>query len=171
MDETHLWSEINSHTSRPNAQNTSLTRIFEYFNRHMHELNALNVGNILTVERVNRRLADYIQEINRTQKGAERWLTENKYELAQQHCEDIIQRIPHEISQIFDITKNRDFLNYIRDSSDFCYTSGRIVSPGVEDLGLYNVVMDFYTTIAVALIKGYITSQMAYMVLAVKTTR
>lgn len=168
LDEERLWNDINAQSNRPNAQNLTLTKLFEYFSRHLDQL---NTGNIQTVDMINQRLAEYIREINHTQQGATRWLNEHKYELAHQHCEDIIQRIPSEINQIFDVTKSAMFLTYIRENSDFCQTNKRIVSPGVEELHLQNVVMDFYSTIAEALIKGYMTSQMAYMLLAVKGTR
>lgn len=168
LEEERLWNDINGQTNRPNTQNATLSKLFDYFSRHLDQL---NTGNVQIVNTVNRQLGEYINEINQTQKSATRWLFERKYEQAQSRCEEIITQIPPEISKIFDVTKNRDFLNYIRDNSDFCQTTKRIVSPGVEELNLQNVVMDFYTTVAEALIKGYMTAQMAYMVLAVKATR
>lgn len=166
-DEEQLWSDINSSTSAQSS-NASLAKILGYFSGNLH---VLGVGSVDAVRMINEELAAYIDEIKRTQHIETRWLDEKLYDDAQQHCENIISTIPGEISQIFDVTKSPPFMAYLRENSDFCQTNKRIVSPGVEDLQLQNVVMDFYVTVAEALVKGYMTSQMAYMVQGVKGTR
>lgn len=166
-EEDHLWSDISSSTS-PLAANATFNKLINYFDGY---LNQMDMGSIEPVRTINKELAGYIEQMKKTQHETTRWLTEKKYLEAQQNCDNIIQTIPHEISQIFDVTKSPPFLTYIRDNSDFCQTNKRIVAPGVEDLSLQNVVLDFYTTVAESLVKGYMTSQMAYMILGIKTTR
>lgn len=163
-DEEHLWSDINSSTSGQ-ASNATLAKIYAYFDGNLH---VLGVGSVEAVRMINEDLATYIDEIRRTQQTETRWLDEKIYDEALQHCENILQTIPSQISQIFEITKSPPFMAYLRENSDFCQTNRRIVSPGVEDLHLQNVVMDFYSTVAEALVKGYMTSQMAYMVQGAK---
>lgn len=166
-EEERFWSDINASTNQQSA-NASLSKLYTYFDRH---LNQQNLGSIESVRTINRNLAEKIDEIKRTQYTSTRWLADKKYQEAQHSCDSILSTIPSEISQIFDITKSPPFLAYIRENSDFCQTTKRFVAPGVEDLNLQNVVMDFYTTVAEALVKGYMTSQMAYMVQGVKSTR
>lgn len=166
-DEEAFWSDINASTSAQ-ASNATLTKLFAYFDS---SLSVLGVGSVDAVRMINEELAGYIDEINRKQHSETRWLAEKNYDHAQQHCETISETIPSEMSQVFDITKSPPFMAYLRENSDFCQTNKRIVSPGVEDLHLQNVVMDFYVTVVEALVKGYMTSQMAYMVQGVKGTR
>lgn len=166
-EEDRLWSDINSPTS-PQAANTTLAKLLSYFDGH---LNQLDMGSIEPVRTINEHLADIIQQMKRAQYESIRWLTEKNFKEAEQNCLNIIQTIPHEISQIFDVAKSPPFLAYIRENSDFCQTNKRIVAPGVEDLSLQNVVLDFYATVAESLVKGYMTSQMAYMVLGIKSSR
>lgn len=166
-EEDRLWSDINSSIS-PQAVNATFNKLIIYFDGY---LNQKDVGMIEPVRTMNEELAEYIEQMKKTQHEKTRWLTEKKYLEAQQNCDNIIQTIPHEISQIFDVTKSPQFLTYIRDNSDFCQTNKRIVAPGVEDLSLQNVVLDFYTTVAESLVKGYMTSQMAYIILGIKTSR
>lgn len=166
-EEDRLWSDINSPTS-PQAANTTLAKLLSYFDGH---LNQLDMGGIEPVRTINEHLADIIQQMKRAQYESIRWLTEKNFKEAEQNCLNIIQTIPHAISQIFDVAKSPPFLAYIRENSDFCQTNKRIVAPGVEDLSLQNVVLDFYATVAESLVKGYMTSQMAYMVLGIKSSR
>lgn len=166
-DEEQLWSDINSSTSAQ-ASNATLAKILAYFDGNLH---VLGVGSVEAVRIINEELAAYIDAIRHTQQTQTRWLDEKDYDEALQHCENIISTIPGEISQIFDVTKSPPFMAYLRENSDFCQTNKRIVSPGYEDLHLQNVVLDFYFTVAEALVKGYMTSQMAYMVEGAKGTR
>lgn len=167
-DEKRLWDDINSQTNLTQTQNTTLLKIFDYFDRN---LNLLAIGHIEVVDTINTKLSQHVREINKTQQNAALWLKEHKYANAYTECEDIIQRIPHEIAEIFDMTKTRMFLSYIRENSDFCQTHRQVATTAADGLSLQNIVMDFYTTVAEALIKGYMSTQMAYMVLAVKGAR
>lgn len=167
-DEANLWSKIYAPTDRQQSQNVTLTEILDYFQRN---LNASNVANLDLVRTINFQLAEHIRYVNDTQQGAIQLLNERKNSISEQYCEDIIKRLPNEISQIFEITKSSAFLNYVRENSDFCQTNSRIVSPGGEILNLQNVVMDFYTAVPESLIKGYMTVQMAYLVMAIKTSK
>lgn len=167
-DEMRLWNDIMAQSNRTNAQNATLSKIFDYFDR---SLTQLTVGRIEIVEAVNNKLAEHIRVINETQQDAARWLTTHNYADAYERCENIIQRIPSEISEIFEMTKMREFLTYIRENSDYCQTYRETQTNSVEELSLQNTVMDFYTTVAEALIKGYMSSQLAYMVLGIKSNR
>lgn len=166
-EEERFWSDINSSTSQQSA-NATLSKLYTYFDGHLHQP---DMGSVEAVRTINHQLADIIDGIKRTQYESTKWLAEKRYQDASQSCDHILSTIPNEISQIYDITKSPPFLAYIRDNSDFCQTNKRIVAPGVEDLHLQNVVMDFYTTVAEALIKGYMTSQMAYMIQGIKSSR
>lgn len=163
-EEDRFWSRIHSSTNQQSS-NKTLLDIFYYFEGH---LNQTGVGNIDSVHKINAQLAEYISAIKRMLQTTTRWLMDKQYQDAQQNCENIIQTIPAEITQIFDVTKRPQFLAYIRDNSDFCQTTKRVVAAGVEDLNLQNVVDEFYITVAENLVKGYMTSQMAYMVQGIK---
>lgn len=164
-EETY-WDTIQSATNSQTL-NTTLIKLLDDFDS---KLRILSVGSVDAVRVINDQLAAYIDEMKRTQYSETRWLEEKRYDNIQHHCEIITSLIPNGINQIFEITKSPTFMTYLRDNSDFCQTSKRIVSPGVEDLQLQNVVMDFYATVAGTLVKGYMTSQMAYMVQKVKGT-
>lgn len=165
--EEQLWSDINSSTSAQ-ATNATLVKLFDYFDRHLGQLSIESIGKIEAVQSINQQLADHVNEIKRKQTNVARWLIDKNYREFHQNCDDIISSIPNQISHIFDITKSPPFLTYIRENSDLCQTNQRYVAPGVEDLQLQNVVMDFYATVAESLVKGYMTSQMAHMVLGIK---
>lgn len=163
--EVMFWDEINA-TTNPQALNTTLTAILNYFDTNFK---ILTVGNSSALRMINAQLAGYIDSIKRTQHTETRWLEEKRYDdNILHHCEIITSAIPAGIDQIFEITKSPTFMTYLRENSDFCQTNKRIVSPGVEDLQLQNVVMDFYVTVAETLVKGYMTSQMAHMVQTIK---
>lgn len=168
-NEEQFWEDINT---SPNSQalNETLVKLLDYFDSSFrHELSILSVGNVDAVRMINDQLAGYIDEINRTQYSETRWLEQKQYDDdIQQHCTAIVSTIPRGINRIFDVTKSQTFLTYLRENSDFCQTNKRIVSPGVEDFQLQNVVMDFYVAVVETLVKGYMTSQMAYMVQKVK---
>lgn len=166
-EEDRFWSDINSSTTQQSA-NATLSKLYTYFDGHLHQP---DMGSVDAVRTINQELAGIIDEIKRTQQQSTQWLTDKRYQDALQSCDNILSAIPNEISQIFDITKSPPFLQYIRDNSDFCQTNKRIVTPGVEELHLQNVVMDFYTTVAETLVKGYMTSQMAYMIQGIKSSR
>lgn len=164
--EERLWDDIQV-ASNPQALNATLSRILDEIN---FDLNILRVGSIDAVRVINDDLAAHIDEVKRLQHSETRWLEEKRYDDIQHHCDIIISTIPNEINQIFEIAKSPAFMAYLRENSDFCQTNKRIVSPGVEDLQLQNVVMDFYTTVIETLGKGYITSQLAYMAQRAKST-
>lgn len=155
-----FWSRIQE-AANPQDMNMTLTTILDDLDA---ELRILSVGKVDAVRLINEELAAHIDEIKRLQHSETRWLEERRYDDYQRHCSIITSTIPNEIYKIFEITKNPSFLAYLRDNSDFCHTNKRIVSPGVEDLQLHNVVMDFYSTVVETLAKGYITSQMAFLV-------
>lgn len=167
-DEQSLWSKIHAPSNPLNSQNATLNEILDYFQRTINET---NIANIDFVRTVNYDLAQHIEAINNTHREVTQRLNEDKSLITQQFCEDIVRLTRNELSQIFDITKTATFLNYLRENSDFCQTRGRIVSPGGESLSLQNVIMDFYTAVPEALIKGYMSVQMAYMVLAIKNPK
>lgn len=165
-EEERFWNDINSSTNQQSA-NATQSKLYTYFDGHLHQP---DMGNVDAIPTINHELAEIIDEIKRTQKQSTEWLADKRYQDALQSCDNILSTIPNEISQIFDITKSPPFLAYIRENSDFCQTNKRIVAPGVEDLHLQNVVMDFYTTVAETLVKGYMTSQMAYMIQGIKSS-
>lgn len=164
--EEGFWDNIQASTNSQ-AINTTLTELLDYFDLN---LKLFNVGGVDAVRMINDQLAAYIDEIKRTQYSETRWLEEKRYDDIQRHCEIITSTIPNGINQIFDITKSPTFMTYLRDNSDFCQTNKRIVTPGVENLQLQNVVTDFYSTVVGTLVKGYMTAQMAYMVQRAKGT-
>lgn len=163
-NEEDLWRKIQDN---PQDLDGTLTRLLDDFHT---DLSKLGVGSVDAVRMINDQLAAYIDEIKRTLDSETGWLEERRYDDIQHHCEIITSTIPNEINQIFELTKSPTFMSYLRDNSDFCQTNKRIVSPGVEDLQLQNVVMDFYATVVNTLVKGYMTSQMAYMVQKAKGT-
>lgn len=165
-EERH-WSEISSSTN-PKTANATLHRLYVFFGEYLNET---DIGRIEAVRSVNHELADKIDQIKRTQRESISWLNEKQYHDAKQKSDNILQSIPNLISQVFDITKNPGFLNYIRDNTDFCQTNSRIVSSGVEKLNLQNVVQIFFTTIAETLTKAYMATQMAYMLNGAKAQR
>lgn len=166
-EEERFWSDINSSTNRQTA-NATLDRLYTYFDSN---LNQPDMGSVDAVRTINEEFAEQIDKIKQHQRSATRWLTDKKYEEAQQNCDNILNTIPNELSEVFEFSKRPEFLTYIRENSDFCQTNKRFVTPGVEDLNLQNVVMDFYITVAEALTKGYMTIQMAYMVQGAKSQR
>lgn len=163
LDESRLWDLIQSHanTTETNAREKSLTEITNFFTAQMK----FNYGKIDTVQPFNWHLAQYIEQLNRTQVTASRYLLEEKDEL-RRFAEKAPLTIQQIIGQIFDETKRLPFLAYIRESSDYCHSSNRN-----SHLEAYNMVTDFYTTIVEALLKGYMVSQMSYMILAVNGPR
>lgn len=164
-EEERFWSDINASTNRQ-AANATLDRLYTYFDNN---LNQPDMGSVEAVRAMNQEFADLIDKIKQHQRGSTKWLAEKRYDEAQQNCENILNTIPNELSEVFDFSKNPDFLAHIRENSDFCQTNKRFVTPGVEDLNLQNVVMDFYITVAETLTKGYMTTQMAYMIQGAKS--
>lgn len=165
QNEQTKWDLIHG-SSNPQAMNATLAEILRDFES---DLSTLRVGSIDAVRMINEELASHIDEVKRLQHSETRWLEERHYDDILRHCEIIISTIPNELNQIFEIAKTPAFMAYLRENSDFCQTNKRIVSPGVEDLQLQNVVMDFYTTVVETLVKGYITSQLGFMVQRAKT--
>lgn len=153
--------------TNPQAKDATLSRILDDIRS---DLITLRAGNIDAVRTINEELASHVGEVKRLQHTETRWLDEKHDDDMERHCEIIISTIPNQINQIFEIVKTPKFMAYLRENSDFCQTNKHIVSPGVEDLQLQNVVMDFYTTVVETLAKGYITSQLAYMVQLAKGT-
>lgn len=170
-DEKRLWHDILTQTNRTGAQNATLAKTVEYFEP---ALNRLNNGRIAVVEMVSTKLADHIRAIDRTQASTLQWLTDRRYDAAYEQCEEVTQSIPAEVAGIFEMTKSQVFLAHIRENSDFCQASRPTPDADAaadEQSSLQNTVMDFYTTVAEALIKGYMNTQLAYMVLAIKSDR
>lgn len=158
-DELRLWDSIHSHanTTIHNARNLSLTEVYNFFST---ELN-LNYGNADVVRPFSWHLAHYIEQLNRTQRMASQYLLERNDEL-RSWAENQPQNIQQIIGQIFDETKRLTFLDYIRESSDYCHPSKRNSHRDV-----YNMVTEFYATVVEALLKGYMVSQMSYMILGI----
>lgn len=163
IDELRLWDSINSHanTSQTNARNVSLTEVYNFFNL---ELN-LNYGKADVVRPFNWHLAHYIEQVNRTQKTASLYLTQHNEEL-RAFAEKQPQNLQEVLGQIFDETKKLSFLDFIRESSDYCHPSKRNSHRDV-----YNMVTEFYSTVVEALLKGYMVSQMSYMILGINGPR
>lgn len=164
-EEERFWSDINSSTNRQKA-NETLERLYTYFDGN---LNQPDMGSVEAVRTINEEFAEQIERLKKDEQSATRWLAEKKYDEAQQKCERILETIPTELSDVFEFSKRPEFLAYIRENSDFCQTNKRFVTPGVEDLNLQNVVMDFYITVAETLTKGYMTTQMAYLIQGAKS--
>lgn len=165
-DEEKLWNTIHSQSNPQKSQNETLNEVLAYFRMNFNET---YMANIDLVRRIHYGLAQYSENIEKTYVEAIQRLNESM--ITQSFCEDVVRHTRNELSEIFDITKSATFLNYLRDNSDFCQTHGRIVSPGGERLNLQNVIMDFYTAVPEALIKGYKAVQMCYMFLAVKNPK
>lgn len=163
IDELRLWDSINSHanTTQNNARNVSLTEVYNFFNS---ELN-LNYGKADVVRPFNWHLAHYIEQVNRTQKTASLYLTQHNEEL-RAFAEKQPLNLQQVIGQIFDETKKLSFLDFIRESSDYCHPSKRNSHRDV-----YNMVTEFYSTVVEALLKGYMVSQMSYMILGINGPR
>lgn len=164
-EEERFWSDINASTNRQ-AANATLDRLYTYFDSN---LNQPDMGSVEAVRAMNQEFSDLIDKIKQHQRDSTKWLSEKRYDEAQQNCDNILNTIPNELSEVFDFSKNPEFLAHIRENSDFCQTNKRFVTPGVEDLNLQNVVMDFYITVAETLTKGYMTTQMAYMIQGAKS--
>lgn len=164
-EEERFWSDINSSTNRQKA-NETIERLYTYFDGN---LNQPDMGSVEAVRTINQEFAEQIEQLKKDEQDATRWLAEKKYDEAQQKCEKILESIPNELSDVFEFSKRPEFLAYIRENSDFCQTNKRFVTPGVEDLNLQNVVMDFYITVAETLTKGYMTTQMAYLIQGAKS--
>lgn len=164
-DEERFWSDINASTNRQ-AANATLDRLYTYFDNN---LNQPEMGSVEAVRAMNQEFSDLIEKIKQHQRDSTKWLSEKRYDEAQQNCDNILNTIPNELSDVFDFSKNPEFLAHIRENSDFCQTKKRFVTTGVEDLNLQNVVMDFYITVAETLTKGYMTTQMAYMIQGAKS--
>lgn len=168
-DEKRLWQDILTQTNRTSAKNATLTKTFEYFE---HALNGLNNGRIGVVEMVSTKLADHIRAIDHIQASTLEWIAARKLDVPYEQCEEVTQRIPGEIGEIFEMTKSQVFLAHLRENSDFCQTSRPAPNATTdEQSSLQNTVMDFYTTVAEALIKGYMNTQFAYMMLATRSDR
>lgn len=166
QSEESKWDAIHG-APNPQALNATLAEILEDIRS---DLSSLRVDSVDAVRMINEELAWHIDEVKRLQHSETRWLEEGQYDDIQRHCEIIASTIPNELNQIFEIAKTPAFMTYLRENSDFCQTNKRIVSPGVEDLQLQNVVLDFYTTVVETLAKGYITSQLAYMAQRAKSS-
>ncbi|XP_055324712.1 uncharacterized protein LOC129579091 isoform X2 [Sitodiplosis mosellana] len=164
-EEERFWSDINSSTNRQTA-NATLERLYTYFDGN---LNQPDMGSVEAVRTINQEFAEQIDKMKQHQRGTTKWLSEKRYEEAQQNCDNILSTIPNELSEVFEFSKRPEFLAYIRENSDFCQTNKRFVTPGVEDLNLQNVVTDFYLTVAETLTKGYMTTQMAHMISGAKS--
>lgn len=165
-DEEHLWNTIHSPSNPQQSQNGTLHEVIKFFQTNFNEP---YVANIDFVRTVNYELAQHSENIEKTYEEANQRLNESI--ITQEFCEDVVIHTRNELSQIFEITKSATFINYLRKNSDFCQTHGRIVSPGGEILSLQNVIMDFYTAVPEALLKGYKAVQMCYMFLAVKNPK
>lgn len=159
IDELRLWDSIHSHanTTQGNALDLSLAEVYNFYNT---ELN-LNYGRVDVVRPFDWHLAHYIEQVNRTQKTASLYLQQRKEEL-RPFAERQPQSIQQIIGQIFDETKKMTFLDFIRHSSDYCHPSKRNSHRDV-----YNMVTEFYSTVVEALLKGYMVSQMSYMILGI----
>lgn len=163
IDELRLWDSIHSHanTSQTNARVLSLAEVENFFST---ELN-LNYGKVDVVRPVNWHLAHYIEKVNHTQRTASLYLLQRNDEL-RSFAERQPAQIQQIIGQIFDETKKVSFLDYIRHSSDYCHPSKRNSHRDV-----FNMVTDFYSTVIEALLKGYMVSQMSYMILGINGPR
>lgn len=154
--EKGLWDSIHSHanTTDTYARDVSLMEVYNFFGK---ELN-VNYGKADVVRPFNWHLARHIEEVNRTHRIASFHLQQRKDELLE-FAEQQPQHIQQIIAQIFDETKKLSFLNFIRQSSDYCHLSKRNSHRDV-----YNMVTEFYSTVVEALLKGYMVSQMSYMI-------
>lgn len=155
VDEARLWDSINSHSN--NSREKALEDIYSFFKVEL----SYSYGKIETVREFSPRLLQLVEEANSTRRAA-------TYNLAYAHgamrefAERMVNRLPRLISQTFDETKQRSFLEYIRQKSDYCQ------SIRVRDHShLHNVIADFYTTIVEAVSRAYMVTQMSYMLLAI----
>lgn len=164
-EEQRFWSDISASTNQKTV-NATIDKLFAYFDTN---LNLADVGSVSVVQNINPELAEKIEYIKRTQRQSTKWLAEKKHQDALPNCDNILQTIPNALSDVFDLTRKPEFLSYLRENSDFCQTNKRFVTAGVEDLNLQNVVMDFYIAVAETLTKGYMASQMAYLLQGAKS--
>lgn len=163
IDELRLWDSIHSHanTTQANARDLSLAEVENFFNTELK----LNYGKVDVVRPFNWHLAHYIEQVNRTQRTASLYLLQRNDEL-RSFAERQPAPIQQIIGQIFDETKKVSFLDFIRHNSDYCHPSKRNSHRDV-----YNMVTDFYSTVVEALLKGYMVSQMSYMILGINGPR
>lgn len=158
LDEIRLWDSINSHSNISSDMRIRALEDVYYFFKI--ELN-YSYGKIETVRPFSARLVDLIQQSNDTRRIAVDLLANKKYEL-KEFAEHWIQRLPGLIAQIFDETKQRSFLEYIRQKSDYCQTTK------IRDhTHLHNVIADFYSTVIEGVLRSYMVTQMSYMLLAI----
>lgn len=164
IDELRIWDSIHSHanTTGASARNVSLAEVYSFFNT---ELN-FNYGRVDVVRPINWHLAHYIEQVNRTQRTALLYLQQHRNDELRTYAEGQPQNLQQIIGQIFDETKRVPFLDFVRNSSDYCHPSKRNSHRDV-----YNMVTDFYSTVVEALLKGYMVSQMSYMVLGINGQR
>lgn len=163
IDEIRLWDSIHSHANASEriARNQSLAEVFTFFENNLK----LNYGKVDVVRSFNWHLAHQIENMNRTQRTALLYLRERNEEVrpwAERQPQDVQQVV----GQIFDETKRLSFLDYLRQSSDYCHPSKRNSHRDV-----YNMVTEFYSTVVEALLKGYMVSQMSYMILGINGPR
>lgn len=159
IDELRLWDSIYRHQNGTqfNAQNISLAEVYTFFNT---ELN-ISYGKVDVVRPFDWHLAHYIEQVNRTQRTTMLYLKQRHDEI-RGYAERQPSYLQPLIAQIFDETNKLSFLDYIRLSSDYCHPSKRNSHRDV-----YNMVTEFYATVTEALLKGYMVSQMSYMILAI----
>lgn len=158
LDELRLWDAILGQTNLTNVanrENTTLTDVYRHFGKCLNES---NYGKIDTVRPFSHHLTHQILEINNTQEDASRLLAQKKYIELKHLVDKIIQNVPRKISNIFDETSKSEFLDYLREKSDYCEANKQA----------HNVISDFYSTVAESLIKGYMLTQMSYMLSAIR---
>lgn len=164
IDELRIWDSIHSHANNTdtNARNVSLAEVYNFFNTELD----LNYGKVDVVRPFNWHLAHYIEQLNRTQRTASLYLRQHRNDELRIYAESQPQNIQQIIGQIFDETKRVSFLDFVRQSSDYCHPSKRNSHRDV-----YNMVTDFYSTVVEALLEGYMVSQMSYMILGINGPR
>lgn len=166
LDEARLWDSIQSHMNGSSTayseRDRALEDVYKYFT---DEFRTLRYGKVESVRQWNWNLAELIEEANSTQRTVLKLLTDKRQGLME-IVEQLNNRFPRLISQIFEETKKNSFLAFIRENSDYCQTIRLRAHSHVQ-----NVVTDFYQTIVEALLKGYAISQMSLMLAAINGPR
>lgn len=160
-EEKYFWDDVLSNrsdrVSHPRSQ--ILHRIYEF---HETELN-LNFGKIESLQPLNEFMIELVTAINRTQHQVSQILVEKKFDVLKGFAEELVQPITDKVKTIFEETRRGPFMAYIRANSDRCHRP--FVTVNDEDLYTDNIVLDCYRTVAEALVKGYMVTQMFRMVL------
>lgn len=111
------------------------------------------------LQTVNGVFAELIADINITQRETAHLLLNREYFLLKRLAIENVQTVVNRVNQIFEEANRTHFLNYAQANWDQCETPFRIEEN--------NEIISVYKIIAASLVRGYMTGQTFYMVLAI----